>query len=74
MRQTILKKYIQPSLTILIGAVLQVFLNILLAPVKVPPSILLNLTMILQRPRIIVGDAEFEPRTSASEVWHTTYQ
>ena len=28
--------------------------------------------MILQRIRIIVGDAEFEPGTSASEVWRTT--
>ena len=28
--------------------------------------------MILQRPRNIVGDAEFEPRTSASEVWRAT--
>ena len=25
--------------------------------------------MILQRPRIIVGDSGFEPGTSASEVW-----
>ena len=29
-------------------------------------------TMILQRPRIIVGDADFEPGTSASEVWRAT--
>ena len=43
--------------------------------VEVPPSTLRFLqyyTMILQRPRIIVGDAEFEPGTSPSEVWHTT--
>ena len=29
-------------------------------------------TMILQRPRIIEGDAGFEPGTSASEVWRAT--
>ena len=29
-------------------------------------------TMILQRIRIIVGDARFEPGTSASEVWCAT--
>ena len=28
--------------------------------------------MILQRPRIIVVDAGFEPETSASEVWRAT--
>ena len=38
--------------------------------VEVPPSTLRFLqyyTMILQRPRIIVGDAGFEPGTSAPE-------
>ena len=37
------------------------------------PEILqyLYYTMILQRPRIIVGDAGFEPGTSAPEVWRT---
>ena len=29
-------------------------------------------TMILQRPRIIVGDSGFEPETSAPEVWGAT--
>ena len=28
--------------------------------------------MILQRPRITVGDAGFEPGTTASEVWRDT--
>ena len=33
------------------------------------PEFLQYYTMILQRPRIIVGDAGFEPGTSAPEVW-----
>ena len=33
------------------------------------PEFLQYYTMILQRPRIIVGDARFEPGTSAPEVW-----
>ena len=36
------------------------------------PEFLQYYTMILQRPRIIVGDAGFEPGTSASEVWRAT--
>ena len=36
------------------------------------PEFLQYYTMILQRPRIIVGDAGFEPRTTASEVWRAT--
>ena len=36
------------------------------------PEFLQYYTMILQRPRIIVGDAGFEPGTSASEVWCTS--
>ena len=36
------------------------------------PEILQYFTMILQRPRIIVGDAGFKPRTSAPEVWRAT--
>ena len=37
-----------------------------------PCDFFLYCTMILQRPRIFVGDAGFEPRTSASEVWCAT--
>ena len=36
------------------------------------PEILQYCTMILQRIRIIVVDAGFEPGTSAIEVWRTT--
>ena len=36
------------------------------------PEFLQYDTMILHRPRIIVGDAGFEPGTSASEVWRAT--
>ena len=36
------------------------------------PEILQYYTMILQRPRIIVGDVGFEPGTSAPEVWRAT--
>ena len=36
------------------------------------PEFLLYETMILQRSRIIEGDAGFEPGTSASEVWRAT--
>ena len=36
------------------------------------PEFLQYETMILQRPRIIVGDSGFEPGTSASEVWRAT--
>ena len=36
------------------------------------PEILQYCTMILQRIRIIVVDAGFEPGTSATEVWRTT--
>ena len=42
---------------------------------EVPPSTLRFLhyyTMILQRIRIIVGDAGFEPGTSAPEIWRAT--
>ena len=51
------------------------FLYIFLPQVEVPPSTLNFLqyyTMILQRPRIIVGEAGFEPGTSDSEVWRAT--
>ena len=46
-----------------------------LPQVEVPPSTLRFLqycSMILQRPRIIVGDAGFEPGTSVLEVWRAT--
>ena len=36
------------------------------------PEILYFITIILQRIRIIVGDAGFEPKTSAPEVWCAT--
>ena len=36
------------------------------------PEILQYYTMILQRPRIIVGDAELEPGPFAPEVWRAT--
>ena len=36
------------------------------------PEFLRYNTMILQRPRIIVGDAGFYPGTSVSEVWRAT--
>ena len=36
------------------------------------PEFLQYYTMILQRPRVIVGDAGYEPGTSASEVWRAT--
>ena len=36
------------------------------------PEILQYYRMILQHPRIIVGDAGFEPRTSTQEVWRDT--
>ena len=54
------------------GTVLQVLKKSFFGPLEVPPYLLQYYTMLLQPPRIIVGDAEFEPRTSASEVWHTT--
>ena len=38
-----------------------------------PEEILKYYTMILQRPRIIVEDAGFEPGTSAPEVWRATF-
>ena len=39
------------------------------------PEIFLHYyTMILQRIRIIVGDAGFEPGTSAPQVWCATYE
>ena len=53
----------------------RIFLYIFWPQVEVPPSTLRSLqyyTMILQRPGIIVGDAEFEPGTSAPEVWRVT--
>ena len=36
------------------------------------PEFLQHDTMILQRSRIMVGDAGFKPGTSASEVWRAT--
>ena len=55
------------------GTVRLIFLNIYIFFFLLYPEIFLHYyTLILQRIRIIVGDAGFEPRTSAPEGWCAT--